>query len=55
MHIPDGYLGPKTCIAFYAVMAPLWYIASSRAQKSLKAAQLPILALGAAFTFVIMM
>ncbi|MBI5969806.1 MAG: cobalt transporter CbiM [Deltaproteobacteria bacterium] len=55
MHIPDGYLGPKTCIAFYAVMAPVWYIASSRAQKSLKAAQLPILALGAAFTFVIMM
>ncbi len=55
MHIPDGYLGPKTCIAFYAVMTPVWYIASSRAQKSLKTAQMPLLALGAAFTFVIMM
>lgn len=55
MHIPDGYLGPKTCIVFYAAMIPVWYIASRRAQASLKAAQLPILALGAAFTFVIMM
>jgi len=55
MHIPDGYLGPKTCIAFYAVMAPVWYIASRRAQAALKTSQLPILALGAAFTFVIMM
>jgi cobalt/nickel transport system permease protein len=42
MHIPDGYLGPTTCGVFYAVMLP-------------KAKQVPLLAIGAAFSFVIMM
>jgi len=55
MHIPDGYLSPKTCVVFYAAMAPVWYIASRRVEKSIGAARLPLLALGAAFTFVIMM
>lgn len=55
MHIPDGYLSPKTCAVFYAVMAPVWILASRRVEKTLKLKQLPILALGAAFTFVIMM
>ncbi len=55
MHIPDGYLSPKTCAAFYAAMAPVWYIASRRVEKELKLRQLPLLALGAAFAFVIMM
>jgi cobalt/nickel transport system permease protein len=55
MHIPDGYLGPTTCIAGYVVMAPLWAIASQRVKKSLQAKQVPLLAIGAAFCFVIMM
>ncbi|MBI5237745.1 MAG: cobalt transporter CbiM [Deltaproteobacteria bacterium] len=55
MHIPDGYLSPKTCIAFFAGMAPFWYLASSRAGGALRARQLPLLALAGSFTFVIMM
>lgn len=55
MHIPDGYLGPITCIAGYAVMAPLWVIASQQVKKSLQVKQVPLLAIGAAFCFVIMM
>jgi len=55
MHIPDGYLGPKTCLAFYAVMAPLWYVASKRLERTLKAREIPLVALGAAFVFVVMM
>jgi cobalt/nickel transport system permease protein len=55
MHIPDGYLGPATCGIFYAVMLPIWTIASKIVQKTLKAKQVPILAIGAAFSFVIMM
>ncbi len=55
MHIPDGYLSPKTCIAFFAAMAPLWYLASSRAGGALRARQMPLLALAGSFTFVIMM
>ncbi|MEK7772760.1 MAG: energy-coupling factor ABC transporter permease, partial [Deltaproteobacteria bacterium] len=36
MHIPDGYLSPKTCAVFYAAMAPVWYAASRRVERSLK-------------------
>lgn len=55
MHIPDGYLSPKTCGVLYAAMAPIWYLAARKVQKALHAKQIPLLALGAAFTFVIMM
>ena len=55
MHIPDGYLGPATSGAFYAVMVPLWVAASRIVKKTLKAKQVPLLAIGAAFSFVIMM
>ncbi|OIO36718.1 MAG: cobalamin biosynthesis protein CbiM [Candidatus Omnitrophica bacterium CG1_02_44_16] len=55
MHIPDGYLGPATCGVFYAVMLPIWTAASKIVKKTLKARQVPMLAIGAAFSFVIMM
>jgi cobalt/nickel transport system permease protein len=55
MHIPDGYLGPATCGFFYAVMLPVWTIASRIVKKTLSVKQVPMLAIGAAFSFVIMM
>ncbi len=55
MHIPDGYLSPVTCGFFYAVMLPIWALASKIVKKTLNAKQVPILAIGAAFSFVIMM
>ena len=55
MHIPDGYLGPTTCGVFYAAMLPIWAIASKIVKKTLDAKQVPMLAIGAAFSFVIMM
>jgi cobalt/nickel transport system permease protein len=55
MHIPDGYLGPVTCGFFYVVMLPIWTIASRIVKLTLKAKQVPMLAIGAAFSFVIMM
>ena len=55
MHIPDGYLGPATCAAGFAAMAPIWAIASKRVKKTLETRQVPLLAIGAAFSFVIMM
>lgn len=55
MHIPDGYLGPITCGIGYIVMAPIWVIASRQVKKTLAAKQVPLLAIGAAFSFVIMM
>jgi cobalt/nickel transport system permease protein len=55
MHIPDGYLGPATSGMFYVVMAPIWAKASKVVKKTLKASQVPLLAIGAAFSFVVMM
>jgi cobalt/nickel transport system permease protein len=55
MHIPDGYLGPATSGFFYAVMLPVWAVASRIVKKTLKAKQVPLLAIGAAFSFVLMM
>ena len=55
MHIPDGYLGPVTCGFFYAVMLPIWAAASKIVKRTLQARQAPLLAIGAAFSFVIMM
>jgi cobalt/nickel transport system permease protein len=55
MHIPDGYLGPVTSGVMYAVMFPIWGLASRMVKKTLRARQVPLLAIGAAFSFVIMM
>jgi cobalt/nickel transport system permease protein len=54
MHIPDGYLGPQTWGALYAIMAPLWAVASRVVSRTLSQRQVPFLALGAAFSFVVM-
>ena len=55
MHIPDGYLGPMTYGPLGAAVIPFWAAAARKLNKTLKAKQAPYLALGAAFSFVIMM
>jgi cobalt/nickel transport system permease protein len=55
MHIPDGYLGPYTYIAFWIIMIPIWYYAGKKLSDELKSRQVPLLAMAAAFSFVIMM
>jgi len=55
MHIPDGYLGPQTYAVLDAAIVPIWMIAGARIKKALKARQVPLMALAAAFSFVIMM
>lgn len=55
MHIPDGYLGPSTFIFFYVVMIPLWFVASRKVERNIRTKQIPWLAFGVAFSFVIMM
>jgi len=55
MHIPDGYLGPATCGFFYVVMLPVWALVSKIVKRTLQARQVPLLAISAAFSFVIMM
>ena len=55
MHIPDGYISPQTAGGLWAIMVPVWYTAAYKVKKVLKAKQAPLVAIGAAFTFVIMM
>ncbi len=55
MHIPDGYLGPQTYGAAYVVMVPIWTWASRRVSRTLRLRQVPVLAMGAAFSFLVMM
>jgi len=55
MHIPDGYLGPATYGTMFGIMVPLWAVASKKVKQTVKAAQVPYLAMGAAFSLLIMM
>jgi len=55
MHIPDGYLGPLTYAPLDAAIVPIWAVAASRVRRHLKARQIPLMSLAAAFSFVLMM
>jgi cobalt/nickel transport system permease protein len=55
MHIPDGYLGPQTYAVLDAAIVPLWIIGARKVRATVKTKQIPMLALAAAFSFVIMM
>ncbi len=56
MHIPDGYLGPETLAAGWAISAPVWYTAGRKVRKILtKPKAVPVLAASAAFSFLVMM
>ena len=55
MHIPDGYLGPQTYAVIDVAILPVWAAAASRVRRTLKSRQVPLMALGAAFSFVLMM
>jgi cobalt/nickel transport system permease protein len=55
MHIPDGYLGPPTYLASFAACLPLWGLAARKVRLALTARRTPLVAMGAAFSFVVMM
>lgn len=55
MHIPDGYISPQTAGGLWAMMVLAWYAAGRKVKHTLDARLAPLLAIGAAFSFVIMM
>ncbi|MCU1453594.1 MAG: Cobalamin biosynthesis protein CbiM [Acidimicrobiales bacterium] len=55
MHIPDGYLSPATCAGLGAGMVPAWWAAGRRVRRVVTSRSVPLLALGSAFCFVVMM
>ncbi|MDE3195769.1 MAG: cobalt transporter CbiM [Acidobacteriota bacterium] len=55
MHIPDGYLGPGTCVALYGGAAPFWYLSLRKLRRALHTRMIPLLSLFSAFSFIVMM
>jgi cobalt/nickel transport system permease protein len=55
VHIPDGYLSPRTAGAFWVVSAPLWALSLRAVRRGLDRRRVPLLALLAAFSFLVMM
>ncbi len=55
MHIPDGYLSPATAAVMYAAALPFWYRATRKIKSMLTGRSVPLIALFAALSFVIMM
>lgn len=55
MHIPDGYLSPKTFIPLYLVMIPIWKKALEKIKEETDLKQIPYLGISSAFSFLIMM
>ena len=55
MHIPDGYLSPQTCAVAGGAMVPVWATSARRVRRKVKQRDVPLLAIGAAFCFLVMM
>jgi len=55
MHIPDNYLSPSTCAVMGAAMIPVWTIAVKKVKKEVPKERIPLLGIGAAFSFLLMM
>jgi cobalt/nickel transport system permease protein len=55
MHIPDGYLSPSTCAVGYLAMLPIWAMAVKKVKKALNTRLIPLMVIGASFSFVLMM
>ncbi|MGD0611205.1 MAG: cobalt transporter CbiM [Anaerolineales bacterium] len=55
MHIPDGYLSPVTLVILFIIVLPFWIMGVRKLRERLTARNVPLVALLAAFSFVIMM
>jgi cobalt/nickel transport system permease protein len=55
MHIPDNYLSPTTCLVMTTVMVPIWRTAVKKIKTELTKKRVPLMGIGAAFSFMIMM
>lgn len=55
MHIPDGYLSPATCTVGYVVAVPMLAVAARKVTAVVKTRNVPMLAVFAATSFLIMM
>lgn len=55
MHIPENYLSPVTCAVMTAAMVPVWVHAAKKVKEELPKEKVPMVGVGAAFSFLGMM
>ena len=55
MHIPDNYLSPATCAVMTTAMIPVWTRAVKKVKYEISKDKMPLLGVGAAFSFLGMM
>jgi len=55
MHIPDNYLNPATCAVTGAAMVPVWAHSIRKIKEEVPKEKMPLLGVGAAFSFLAMM
>lgn len=55
MHIPDNYLSPSTCAVLAVAMVPVWGVAVKKVKEEISKEKMPLLGIGAALTFLLMM
>lgn len=55
MHIPDNYLSPSTCAVMGAAMVPVWAKSVKKVKEEMTKVKMPLLGIGAAFSFLMMM
>ncbi len=55
MHIPDGYLSPITSLVLFVLILPFWYRGIQKLRQTMNARTVPLIALIAAFSFILMM
>lgn len=55
MHIPENYLSPATCAVMAVAMVPVWVHAVKKVKDEMPKEKLPMLGVGAAFSFLAMM
>lgn len=55
MHIPDHYLSPSTCAVLGTSMLPVWTVSVKKVKAEISKEKIPLLGIGAAFSFLGMM
>ena len=55
MHIPENYLSPSTCAVMTAAMVPVWTYSIKKVKAEIPKVKMPLLGIGAAFSFLGMM
>ena len=55
MHIPENYLSPSTCAVMAAAMVSVWTYSVKKVKEEIPKVKMPLLGIGAAFSFLGMM